>query len=80
MIDHNGLKIHKECMKCSCLENFEAFSLQLCYQPNSFAGVIPLFFVLLIQEIPILQTTFGGYLHFMLTAKKPSKNELMKHK
>ena len=31
MIDQNGLKIHKEIMKCSFLESFEAFSLQLCY-------------------------------------------------
>ena len=31
MIDHNGLKSHKEIMKCSFLENFEAFGLQLCY-------------------------------------------------
>ena len=31
MIDQNGLKIHKEIMKYSFLENFEAFSLQLCY-------------------------------------------------
>ena len=31
MIDLNGLKIHKEIMKCSFLENLEAFSLQLCY-------------------------------------------------
>ena len=29
MIDQNGLKIHKEIMKCSFLENFEAFILQL---------------------------------------------------
>ena len=31
MIDQNGLKSHKEIMKCSFLENFEAFGLQLCY-------------------------------------------------
>ena len=31
MIDQNGLKIHEEIMKCSFLENFEAFSLQFCY-------------------------------------------------
>ena len=48
MIDQNGLKNHQELMKCSFLENFEAFSLQLCYQSNSFTGVVPLFFVLLI--------------------------------
>ena len=30
MIDQNGLKTHKEIMKCSFLENFEAFDLQLC--------------------------------------------------
>ena len=29
MIDQNGLKIHKEIMKYSFLENFEAFSLHL---------------------------------------------------
>ena len=29
MIDQNGLKIHEEVMKCSFLENSEAFSLQL---------------------------------------------------
>ena len=31
MTDQIGLKIHKEIMKCSFLENFNAFSLQLCY-------------------------------------------------
>ena len=31
MIDQNHLKSHKEIMKCSYLENFEAFCLQLCY-------------------------------------------------
>ena len=31
MIDQNGLKINEEIMKCSFLENFEAFSRQLCY-------------------------------------------------
>ena len=29
MIDQNGLKSHKEIMKCLFLENFEAFDLQL---------------------------------------------------
>ena len=46
MIDQNGLKRHKEIMKCSFLENFEAFGLQLCYYPNFFTGVAPLFFIL----------------------------------
>ena len=46
MNDQDGLKIHKEMMMCSFLENFEAFSWQLCYQPNYLTGVIPLFFVL----------------------------------
>ena len=31
MIDQNGLKIYEEIMKCSYLENFEAFSLQFYY-------------------------------------------------
>ena len=31
MNDQDGLKIHKEMMMCSFLENFEAFSWQLCY-------------------------------------------------
>ena len=31
MIDQNGLKSHKEIMRCSFLENVEAFGLQLCY-------------------------------------------------
>ena len=31
MTDQNGLKRHKEIMKCSFLENFEAFGLQLHY-------------------------------------------------
>ena len=31
MIDQNGLNINEEIMKCSFLENFEAFNLQLCY-------------------------------------------------
>ena len=31
MMDQNGLKIHEEIMKCSVIENFEAFGLQLCY-------------------------------------------------
>ena len=74
MIDQNDLKSHKEIMKCSYLENFEAFCLQLCYQPNSFTGVAPLFSVLLIQKLPVLQTSFGGYLYFMLIEKKPLKN------
>ena len=46
MIDQNGLKIQEEIMKCSFLENFEAFSLQLYYQHNSVTGIVPLFFVL----------------------------------
>ena len=46
MIDQNGLKIQEEIMKCSFLENFEAFSLQLYYQHNSVTGLVPLFFVL----------------------------------
>ena len=71
MINQNSLKSHKEIIKCSFLENVESFGLQLCYQLNSFTGVVPLFFVLLIQKIPILQTSFGGTLNFMLIAKKP---------
>ena len=31
MIDQNDLNSHGEIMKCSFLENFEAFGLQLCY-------------------------------------------------
>ena len=31
MIYLNDLKIHEEIMKCSNLENFQAFILQLCY-------------------------------------------------
>ena len=31
IIDQNGLKSHKEIMKCSFLEYFEAFGRQLCY-------------------------------------------------
>ena len=46
MNNKNRLKIYEEIMKCSFLENFEAFSWQLCYQPNYLTGVIPLFFVL----------------------------------
>ena len=30
--------------------------------------------------MPILQTSFGGYLHFMFIAKKHLENELMKQK
>ena len=31
MIDQNGFKTHEEILKCSFLETFEAFSLQLFY-------------------------------------------------
>ena len=31
MIDQSDLKSHKEVMKCSFSENFDAFGLQLCY-------------------------------------------------
>ena len=31
MIDQNGFKTHEEILKCSFLETFEAFSLQVFY-------------------------------------------------
>ena len=47
LIDQNRSEILEESMRCSILVKFEGFSLQLYYQPNSFAGIVLVFFVLL---------------------------------
>ena len=51
------------------LVKFEGFSLQLYYQPNSFTGIVLVFFVLLFYETPILVNIFWWPFHFMLIVK-----------
>ena len=46
LLDQNRSEILEESMRCSFLVKFEGFSLQLYYQPNSFAGIVLVFFVL----------------------------------
>ena len=71
-------------MRCLIMVKTEAFSLQFYCQPSSFTGTILVFFVLLIEETPILGNIFGGRLHFMLIVKNinrlknPQRIELIK--
>ena len=51
------------------LVKFEGFSLQLYYQPNSFTGIVLVFFVLHFYETPILGNIFWWPFHFMLIVK-----------
>ena len=46
LIDQKRSDIIKEILRCSFLVKFEGFSLQLYYQPNSFTGIVQVFFVL----------------------------------
>ena len=45
-------------MRRSFLVKFEVFSLQLYYHPNSFASIVLVFFVILIQETSFLRNIF----------------------
>ena len=47
LIDQSRSEILEEVMRYSFLVMFEGFSLQLYYQPNSFIGIVLLFFVIL---------------------------------
>ena len=58
LTDQRRSEILEESMRCSFLVKFEGFSLQLYYQPNSFTGIVLVFFVLHFYETPILGNIF----------------------
>ena len=73
MIDQTGLKRHQEIMKCSFLENwgFRTATLLLAELLYWCSSIIFRTFNL---KNTYSANIFGGYLHFMLIAKKPLKN------
>ena len=86
LIDLNRLEILEESMRCSFLVNFEGFNLQLYYQPNSFPGVVLVFFSTL-----FLRNTYSGK-HFLVAvpfyvncetrklSRKPLKNIILENR
>ena len=62
-------------MRCSFFVTFEAFSLQLYYQPNFSSGIVLVFLVLQSKKHLFEETTFGGCFHFILSAKRVNRRK-----
>ena len=60
LIDQNRSEILEESMRCSFLVKFDGFSLQLYYKPNSFTGIVLVFFYFFSKKHPSKVHSFAS--------------------